>query len=105
MNRLNIKIAQLEKDRAKLLKENRKLNQTISETKKSLRELRDESPCLSVYFETPNLSHCEKVATFQDEEMYLQCLDLLKEIAKEQNMIVTERECSCSDFDQIIDKL
>jgi hypothetical protein len=34
MNRLNIKIAQLEKDRAKLLKENRKLKQIISETKK-----------------------------------------------------------------------
>ena len=36
MNQLEIKIAQLEKDRAKLLKENRKLNQIISETKKSL---------------------------------------------------------------------
>ncbi len=34
MNKLEIKIAQLEKDRAKLLKENRKLNQIISETKK-----------------------------------------------------------------------
>ncbi len=34
MNKLEIKIAQLEKDRAKLLKENRKLNQIISKTKK-----------------------------------------------------------------------
>jgi len=105
MNQLEIKIAQLEKDKAKLLKENRKLNQIISETKKSLRDLRDKSPCFQVYFQTPNLSHCEKVATFQDEEMYLQCLDLLREIAKEQNMVVTERECSCCDFDKIIDKL
>lgn len=36
MNHSEIKIAQLEKDRAKLLKENRKLKQVISETKKSL---------------------------------------------------------------------
>lgn len=32
MNQLKVKIAQLEKDRAKLLKENRKLKQIISET-------------------------------------------------------------------------
>jgi hypothetical protein len=43
-----------------------------------------------VYFETPNLSHSEKVATFEDEELYLQCLDVLKEVAKEHRLIVTE---------------
>jgi|TARA_Y100000015_G_C2393082_1_gene91231 hypothetical protein len=47
-----------------------------------------------VYFETPNLSsdsyYSEKVATFEDEEVYLQCLDVLKEVAKEHSLIVTE---------------
>jgi|TARA_Y100000361_G_C11102096_1_gene312522 hypothetical protein len=43
-----------------------------------------------VYFETPNLSHSEKVATFVDEELYLQCLEVLKEVAKEHSLIVTE---------------
>jgi len=45
---------------------------------------------VKVYFETPNLSHCEKVATFESEELYLQCLDVLKEVAKEHSLIVTE---------------
>lgn len=38
MNHTEIKIAQLEKDRAKLLKENRKLNQVISDTKKQFKQ-------------------------------------------------------------------
>ena len=105
MNQLEIKIAQVEKDKAKLLKENRKLNQIISETKKSLRDLRDESPCFQVYFETENGSHSELVATLQDEDMFYNCADYFISLAEKQRMIVTERECSCCDFDKIIDKL
>jgi hypothetical protein len=41
MNRLNIKIAQLEKDRAKLLKENRKLNQNKHQRTISYDDTRD----------------------------------------------------------------
>jgi septal ring factor EnvC (AmiA/AmiB activator) len=105
MNQLEIKIAQLEKDRAKLLKENRKLSQKIYKTKESLRDLRDESPCFQVYFETKNGSHSELVATLQDEDMFYKCADVFISLAEKQRMIVTERECSCCDFDQIIDKL
>jgi hypothetical protein len=45
---------------------------------------------VKVYFETPNLSHSEEVATFENEELYLQCLDVLIEVAKEHSLIVTE---------------
>ena len=53
---------------------------------------------ITVYFETPNHSYCEQVATFNDEELYLQCLDVLKAVAKEQRMIVTETEDDPEDY-------
>ena len=45
------------------------------------------------------------VATLQDEDMFYKCADVFISLAEKQRMIVTERECSCCDFDQIIDKL
>lgn len=47
---------------------------------------------LRVYFNTPNHSHSEQVATFVDEETYMVCLPALKRLAKKQRMIVTESD-------------
>lgn len=43
-----------------------------------------------VHFETPNNSYSERVAIFDNEKMYEACLPTLKQIAKENRMIVTE---------------
>ena len=45
-----------------------------------------------VYFNTPNHSHSEQVATFEDDKLYMLCLPALKKEAKRQRMIVTESE-------------
>ena len=45
---------------------------------------------VKVYFETPNNSYAERVATFKTEELYIACLPILKAEAKKQNFIVTE---------------
>ena len=45
---------------------------------------------VKVYFETPNNSYCEEVATFDTEELYMLCLPVLEKEAKKRNMIVTE---------------
>tara|TARA_R110000751_G_C13624563_1_gene465082 strand:+ start:608 stop:754 length:147 start_codon:yes stop_codon:yes gene_type:complete len=45
---------------------------------------------VKVYFETPNLTHSEKVATFENEELYMACRPQLVKVAKEHRLIVTE---------------
>lgn len=50
---------------------------------------------VKVYFETPNHTYCERVATFKTEELYIICLPILEAEAKKQNFIVTE---SIEDF-------
>jgi hypothetical protein len=45
---------------------------------------------VKVYFETPNNSYAERVATFKTEELYIACLPILEAEAKKQNFIVTE---------------
>tara|TARA_Y100000114_G_C11744368_1_gene320786 strand:- start:781 stop:1272 length:492 start_codon:yes stop_codon:yes gene_type:complete len=73
--------------------------------KKAIADLRDETPCFRVYFQTPNGSYSELVALFDNEEMYIKNLKTLESMAKERGMIVTESDCSCNDFDQIIDEV
>ena len=70
-----------------------------------LRDLRDKTPCFKAYFETPNFSHSEQVATFYDEDLYLACRPQLVKVAKEHGQVVTESDCSCEDFDLIIDEI
>lgn len=43
---------------------------------------------ITVYFESS--AHAEKVATFEDEDLYMACLPILEEEAKKARMIVTE---------------
>ena len=43
-----------------------------------------------VYFETPNNGYADKVAIFDNEELYMACLPQLEASAKELRMIVTE---------------
>lgn len=43
---------------------------------------------IEVYFESG--SHAELVAVFQSEDLYMACLPILEQRAKESNMIVTE---------------
>lgn len=45
---------------------------------------------VKVYFETPNGSYAEHVATFKDEDTYILCLEALEKEAKKHRMIVTE---------------
>ena len=45
---------------------------------------------IKVFYETPNNSYAEHVATFKDEEMYAVCLPSMESHAKSINMIVTE---------------
>lgn len=45
---------------------------------------------INVYFETPNGSYSEQVATFKDEELFMKFLPALELEAKEFRMIVTE---------------
>ena len=45
---------------------------------------------VTVYFETPNHSYAEKVATFNSEETYISCLKSLEKEAKKHRMVVTE---------------
>ena len=47
---------------------------------------------IKVYFESD--THSELVATFVDEELYLQCFDTLEAVAQEHRMKVTESLCS-----------
>ena len=73
--------------------------------KKLIADLRDETPCFKVYFQTPNGSYSRLVALFDDEEMYIKNLKTLESMAREIGMIVTESDCCCNDFDQIIDEV
>ena len=45
---------------------------------------------LNVFFETNG--YAEQVATFLDEEVYIECLPILKSVAKERRMFVTDSE-------------
>ena len=46
---------------------------------------------LNIFFE-PRNGYAEKIATFFDEETYIECLPILKSVAKERKMFVTESE-------------
>lgn len=43
---------------------------------------------ITVYFETKG--YAEKIATFESEDIYIKCVPILEEIAKEDGMIITE---------------
>lgn len=43
---------------------------------------------ITVYFQSGR--HAEIVAKFESEDVYMACLPVLEEIAKQQNMIVSE---------------
>ena len=47
---------------------------------------------IRVYFNTPNHSASDQVATFEDDEVYMACLPDLKRLANKNRMIVTESE-------------
>ena len=55
---------------------------------------------VKVYFETPDNSYAERVATFKTEELYIACLPILEAEAKKQNFIVTESVEEIFDFDE-----
>lgn len=50
---------------------------------------------LNVFFETNG--YAEQVATFLDEEVYIECLPILKSVAKERRMFVTDSEMDRDD--------
>ena len=45
---------------------------------------------IKVYFESPNGSFCEEIATFNDEECFENCYSTLQRIAEENRLIITE---------------
>ena len=45
---------------------------------------------IKVYFQTPNNSYADLVATFKNEALYMLCLPLLTAEAEKADMIVTE---------------
>jgi len=47
-------------------------------------------PVIRVYFETPNHSSCEEVATFTEEKYFDACYRQLEEVAKQEGYILTE---------------
>ena len=51
---------------------------------------------IRVYFETPNGSYADEVATFTDEEYFNACYPLLEKIAEKQGYVLTE---SFSEFE------
>ena len=53
-------------------------------------------PVIRVYFETPNGSYADEVATFTDEEYFDACYPVLEKIAEKQGYVVTE---SFSEFE------
>ena len=53
-------------------------------------------PVIRVYFETPNGSYADEVATFTDEEYFDGCYPVLEKIAEKQGYVVTE---SFSEFE------
>ncbi len=53
-------------------------------------------PVIRVYFETPNGSYADEVATFTDEEYFNACYPLLEKIAEKQGYVLTE---SFSEFE------
>ena len=44
-----------------------------------------------IYFETPNGSYCEEIASFKEEELFIKCFPILEREAKKQRMIITEK--------------
>ena len=53
-------------------------------------------PVIRVFFETPNGSYADEVATFTDEEYFDACYPVLEKIAKDIGYILTE---SFSEFE------
>jgi hypothetical protein len=53
-------------------------------------------PVIRVYFETPNGSYADEVATFTDEEYFDACYPMLEKIAEKHGYVVTE---SFSEFE------
>ena len=45
---------------------------------------------VKVFFETPQGSYAEEIATFNDEETYDACYPILEKIAKKHRYILTE---------------
>jgi len=43
-----------------------------------------------VYFESPNNSYADAVATFSDEGLYHMCFGALEHVARQRGLIVTE---------------
>ncbi len=44
-------------------------------------------PVIRVYFETPNHSSCEEVATFTEEKYFDACYRQLEEVAKQEGLV------------------
>ena len=47
-------------------------------------------PVIRVYFETPNGSYADEVATFTDEEYFDACYPALEKLAEKQGYVLTE---------------
>ena len=47
-------------------------------------------PVIRVFFETPNGSYAEEIATFTDEEHYDACCPVLEKLANDTGYILTE---------------
>jgi len=50
-------------------------------------------PLIRVYFETPNHSYSEEVATFTEEKYFDACYRQLEKAAKQEGYIITKSFC------------